>query len=145
MTTALLFERAAPASRDLVFGEGFAAPRVDLSITGAFPALTAKIKFIPPIDLSITGTFPALTASVQIIPGAIVTLTGAFPALQATVVVIPRVDLLVTAAPDHSAAVPHSANQSANRERYQSAAAARAANQYRKCHGVHRSHTAHAG
>ncbi len=83
MTTALLFERAAPASTNLVFGEGFAAPRADITVTGVFPALTAKIKLIPPVELAISGAFPALTASVQIIPGAIVTLTGAFPALQA--------------------------------------------------------------
>lgn len=63
--TDLVFDRLAPASSALVFGEGFVAPPTEITITGTLPALTVLVRMTPPAKLTITGTLPALTVAVE--------------------------------------------------------------------------------
>lgn len=83
MTTALLFERPAPASTHLVFGGEAVASATAITITGAFPPPTLLVKMYPAVELGITGTFPAPALLVKLIPHALVSITGTFPPLQA--------------------------------------------------------------
>jgi len=78
----LLFERSPALNADLVFGQTDEFGRVDIAITGAFPALTAKLLLAPLVDLSITGTFPALHLAASVRTAQPVLITGSFPALQ---------------------------------------------------------------
>jgi len=78
--TALIFERTGAPSTDLVFGDtGGVAPRVDLTVTGTLPGLTAKFNVFPPVLTEITGTLPGITATVTVRAATPVVLTGVFP------------------------------------------------------------------
>jgi hypothetical protein len=82
-TVALLFERAAPASANLVFGDtGAAAPASEIAISGAFPALVATIRLVPLAELEVVGTFPTLTAQITLVSNVKLSISGAFPVLQ---------------------------------------------------------------
>ena len=81
--TALLFDRPAPASTALVFGDEVVAPLNSITITGAFPVPVLQVRMYPPVEVGITGTFPAPALLVKLIPHALVSITGAFPRLQA--------------------------------------------------------------
>lgn len=88
MTTALLFERPAPASTHLVFGGEAVASATQISIAGAFPAPTLVVKMYPAVELGITGTFPAPTLVVSLVVNVKLSVTGTFPALQAVAEVV---------------------------------------------------------
>ncbi len=62
----LVFDRLAPASAALVFGEGFVAPLTEITINGTLPALTVLVRMTPPAKITITGTLPALTVAIEV-------------------------------------------------------------------------------
>ena len=64
-SAALVFDRTAPASTALVFGDDFAPPRVDIAIAIALPALTVRVRMIKPVKATIAITLPALTVAAQ--------------------------------------------------------------------------------
>ena len=88
MTTALLFERPAPASTHLVFGGEAVASATQISIAGAFPVPVLLVKMYPAVELGITGTFPAPSLAVSLVANVKLSVTGTFPALQAVAEVV---------------------------------------------------------
>lgn len=64
-SAALVFDRTAPASTALVFGDDFVPARVDIAIAIALPALTVRVRMVKPVKATIAITLPALTVAVQ--------------------------------------------------------------------------------
>lgn len=64
--TALVFEKLAPASTALVFGDEFVPDTALITITGTLPALTVLVRMTPPAKITITGTLPALTFAAEV-------------------------------------------------------------------------------
>ncbi len=65
MAADLLFSLPQNGSANLLFGETAAPPATNITISGAFPALTFHAVVCPPAPATIFGTFPALTASIE--------------------------------------------------------------------------------
>lgn len=59
--TDLIFDRAAPATITLVFGDDLASLPVDLSLSGTFPALTGVFNLFPPVFVDLVVSFSGLT------------------------------------------------------------------------------------
>jgi hypothetical protein len=83
----LLFERTGNPSTHLVFGDdpSLVATAAEITITGAFPALTAVVKMYPVAEIAITGAFPQPVLLVNVTANVKLIITGAFPPLQAVV------------------------------------------------------------
>lgn len=80
--TALLFERPPTQNTNLVFGENVVAARVDITILGALPGLTANIRLFPPVEIGISGTLPVLSAAIAVRPALPVVVVGTLPQLS---------------------------------------------------------------
>jgi hypothetical protein len=107
--TALLFEQAAPASPDLVFGAEFVTvPLGPTDLVFDRPASTSTALVFgddgstaaPParVDINISGAFPPLTALLKLIPQIDIAVAGAFPAPTLAVAVRAVVKINVTGA-----------------------------------------------
>jgi len=73
----LIFDRPAPASTELVFGDE-GQPRLDIIVAGALPALRVTISFIPPVQVDVAGNMPAMTAAVRVVPHVFLQVDGKF-------------------------------------------------------------------
>ena len=81
----LLFERTGNPSTHLVFGAdpSLVATAAEVTITGAFPALTALVKMYPVAEIAITGAFPQPVLLVNVTANVKLNITATFPPLQA--------------------------------------------------------------
>ena len=81
----LLFERTGNPSTHLVFGDdpSLVVTAAEITITGAFPALTALVKMYPVAEIAITGAFPQPVLLVNVTANVKLIITGTFPPLQA--------------------------------------------------------------
>jgi len=95
--TNLIFDRPAPASTTLVFGDDAAISRVDLTLTAALPALTAHIILAPRADITLTGQLPGLTANIRLAPRLDAIVQGALPELTARITLSLVIPITVTA------------------------------------------------
>lgn len=62
----LLFDRPAPASTALVFGDGLTPALANVVLTGTLPALTVLISLIPPTLVELTGVFAGLSLTAEV-------------------------------------------------------------------------------
>ena len=62
----LLFDRPAPASTALVFGDGLTPALANVVLTGTLPALTVLINLIPPALVELTGVFAGLSLTAEV-------------------------------------------------------------------------------
>ena len=80
--TELRFAFPAPASTALVFGATTEGPaEVDLRVTGALPALVARLRLIPQTKLAVVGALPGPALVVAVTPSVPLFGIGTFPAL----------------------------------------------------------------
>ena len=93
----LVFDRPAPASTTLVFGDDAAISRVDLTLTATLPALTARITLAPRADITLTGQLPGLTANIRLAPRLDAIVQGALPELTARITLSLVTPITVTA------------------------------------------------
>jgi len=109
-STALVFERLAPASTALVFGQGASIPTANVALAAALPgpglhisvtpnasaALAATlpgpsvlIKLTPLAELGLSITLPAVGVRISAVPGAQVAITVALPGLSTAITLRP--------------------------------------------------------
>jgi hypothetical protein len=81
----LIFDRPAPASTSLVFGDELTVPRVDLTVTGALPGLSASVQVLPHVLANLTGVLPKLSASIRLAPTARLSVFGTLPGITARI------------------------------------------------------------